>query len=364
MGHDVVFMKRAIALAGKAQGKTSPNPVVGCVIVKDGQVIAEGWHKRCGGDHAEVMALKKAGAQARGAAMYVTLEPCSHWGRTPPCVEAVMNAGIKKVVVAMTDPNPVNDGKSLRILKKNGVTVVSGVCEREARDMNRPFIKYITKKMPFIVAKIAQSLDGKTAMRPGFSPWITAEETRLWAKKKRDQFDAILVGVNTVIEDDPELNAPSKRLKKIVVDSRLRIPEQARILKGAGVQDVIIATTSDAPQAKLKRLIKRGIQVLIMPQKGGRVALKSLFKELAKIEIASILVEGGAVVVGSALKEKLVDKLHLYLAPKVIGEAKAKGDLDGLHIQKLARALKFEITDIQRIGPDAFIELCSPELLK
>ncbi|MBF0123216.1 MAG: bifunctional diaminohydroxyphosphoribosylaminopyrimidine deaminase/5-amino-6-(5-phosphoribosylamino)uracil reductase RibD, partial [Candidatus Omnitrophica bacterium] len=214
-------MKRAISIAQRAAGRTSPNPLVGCVIVKNGRVIAEGWHRRCGADHAEVEALKKAGERACGATMYATLEPCSHWGRTPPCVDAVLKAGIKKVVVAMIDPNPVNNGKSLTILRKHGVSVVLGICEDVARAINRPFIKHMTEKMPFVVAKIAQSLDGKTSMPSGQPRWITAPKTRLWAKKKRDLFDAIMVGVNTVIEDDPRLDAPSKSLKKVIVDSTL-----------------------------------------------------------------------------------------------------------------------------------------------
>ncbi len=361
---DIFYMQQAIALANRAVGKTSPNPIVGCVIVKSGKVVAKGWHKRCGADHAEVDALKKAGEKARGATMYVTLEPCSHWGRTPPCVDAVLKAGIKKIVVAMIDPNPTNNGKSLKILKKYGVTVVLGVCGDEARMMNRPFIKYITQKMPFVVAKIAQSIDGKTAMPSGHSRWITAPETRLWARKKRDLFDAIMVGVNTVIEDDPRLDAPSKLLKKIIVDSSLRVPETSKIFKITPAENIIIATTPQAPQAKLKRLIKCGIQVMIIEEKHGRVDLKRLFKELAKIGIISILIEGGAIVVGNALKNKLVDKLHIYVAPKVMGGGKVKGVIDGRYIQDMARALKFEIADIQRIGSDAFIKLCSPELSK
>ena len=359
---DIFYMQVAITLAQRAAGKTSPNPLVGCVIVKKGKVVAQGWHRRCGADHAEVDALKKAGVRAQGATMYVTLEPCSHWGRTPPCVDAVMRAGIKKVIVAMIDPNPINNGKGVEILRENGVEVIVGVCGEESRAMNRPFIKHMIQKMPFVVAKIAQSIDGKTAMPSGQPRWITAPATRLWARKKRDLFDAIMVGVNTVIEDDPKLDAPSKSLKKIIVDSTLRIPETAKIFKITPAENIIIATTRQAPQARLKRLIRRGVQVLIIEEKLGRVDLKRLFKELAKIGITSILIEGGAMVVGNALKHKLVDKLHIYIAPKVMGAG--KGEVDGRYIQDVARALKFEIADIQRIGPDAFIKLCSPELSK
>ena len=355
ISNDVHVMKRAIALARRGLGHTSPNPMVGCVIVKGGKVIAEDWHKFCGSAHAEVGALKKAGARARGATMYVTLEPCSHWGRTPPCVEAILKAGIRKVVVPMADPNPVNNGKSLRILRAKGIKVVTGVCEKEARALNSAFIKYITTGRPFVTAKTAQTLDGKIASGKGDSKWITAGATRAFARKKRDEFDAILVGINTVLADDPRLNAPSKRLWKVVVDSKLRTPERARIFSGAGRGQVIIAATEAAPKARVLRLQKRGARVIICPARKGQVDLKWLFKELAKIGIASILIEGGAAVIGSALKARLVDRLYEYIAPKIVGDERAKGAVEGLDVVKISQAYRVRLTQVQKLGSDLFL---------
>ncbi|MBF0485766.1 MAG: bifunctional diaminohydroxyphosphoribosylaminopyrimidine deaminase/5-amino-6-(5-phosphoribosylamino)uracil reductase RibD [Candidatus Omnitrophica bacterium] len=353
---DIHYMNRAIGLALRAQGKTSPNPLVGCVIVKNKRTIAEGWHKVCGGDHAEVDALKKAGPKAKGAVMYVTLEPCSHCGRTPPCVDAIVRAGIRKVVVAMKDPNPVNNGKSLKILEKKGVDVVCGILEKKSRDMNQPFIKYITTHMPFVVAKTAQTLDGKIATATGDSKWITREAARVSARARRNDFDAILVGVNTVLKDDPGLNAPSKRLKKVVVDSTLKTPLNARIFKGVRPGDVIVATTPRASKTKIVRLQKKGVVVIMTGLKRGQVDLKRLFKELAKKEITSILIEGGARVVSSALKEGLVDRLHIYIAPRIMGDNKALGSFIGWDVRKVKDALKFKIRSVEPIGGDLFVE--------
>lgn len=355
------FMRRALTLAVKGKGRTSPNPMVGCVIVKGGRVISEGWHKFCGGDHAEVVALKRAGKKARGATMYVTLEPCSHWGRTPPCVEAIIKAGIKKVVVAMIDPNPVNNGKSLMLLRKAGLDVVTGICRETAGELNAVFFKYITRRLPFVVAKSAQTLDGKIATRSGDSKWITSQETREYAKRKRNAFDAILVGVETILSDDPVLDAPAKLIRKVIVDSRLRTPAKARILKASGPAQVIIATTKRARRSSREVLERAGARVVVCPAKEGRVDLKWLFKELAKEGIASILIEGGATVIGSALRAGLIDRLHVYIAPKIVGDERAKSAVARLDVMEIAKAFQFEIGAVHRIGKDVFLELCLPE---
>ena len=313
MPDDIFYMRRALMLAGKGRGAVSPNPMVGCVIVKAGRIIAEGWHKGYGGDHAEVEALKQAGIKAKGSVMYVTLEPCSHWGHTPPCVDAVLAAGIKKVVMAMTDPNRLTNGKSAAKLRDAGIDVVVGVCEADARAMNAPFIKYISTKTPFVVAKTAQTLDGRIATRSGDSKWITSETSRAFARGKRNDFDAILAGIGTVLADDPGLEAPAKAIKKIVLDSKLRIPVNARLFKGAQPGQVIIAVTGKASEARIRRLEKQGVRVILCPEKNGRVDLKALFKALAKMGIASILIEGGAAVIGSALKAGLLDELNVYI---------------------------------------------------
>ena len=354
---DVDYMNRALALAKRGLGRTSPNPLVGCVIVKKGRIIAEGWHKNFGAHHAEVEALKKAGIRARGATMYVTLEPCSHWGKTPPCLKAVLEAGIKRVVVAMKDPNPVNNGRSLQALGARGVQVVSGVCEDKAKDMNAAFTKFITRKLPYVVAKTAQTLDGKIATRTGDSKWISSLEERRSSRKRREEFDAILVGINTVLMDDPRLNAPGKRLRKVILDSRLRIPEKARLFRGTQPAQVIIATTKLAPAVKVARLRKAGVEVMISKTVKGRIDLKRLFKELAKRKIASILIEGGAATVGAALKAGLVDKYRVYLAAKLLGDEWARSSVVGLNISRVAQAKRFSIETIERIGPDVFLEL-------
>ena len=357
MMNDRFYMKRALALARKGLGRTSPNPVVGCVIVGKGGVIAEGWHQACGTDHAEAAALKKAGVKARGAVMYVTLEPCAHWGRTPPCVDAILSAGIRKVVVAMIDPDKRTCGKSVRKLVSAGVEVVTGICEEEAREINAPFIKYQTMKMPFVTAKTAQTLDGRIATRTGDSKWITSDEARAFSRNVRNGFDAILAGIDTVLADDPVLDAPAKRIIKVVVDSRLRISVKAKLFKGTDPGQVIVAVTKKAPLVKARRLESLGASVIFCPEKGGRVDLEWLFKELAKREITSILVEGGAAVIGSALKAGLVDEWQVYISPKVIGDDRARASVTGLDVLKVKDAFAFRIAKVGKIGPDVLLTM-------
>ena len=288
--------------------------------------------------------------------MYVSLEPCSHWGRTPPCVDAILDAGIKRLVVAMKDPNPVNNGKSLRLLKQWGVEVLSGVCEDGAMAINRPFIKVMTKRLPYVTAKIAQTLDGKIATRTGDSKWITSEATRALAKKKRNDFDAILVGIDTILKDDPQLNAPGKRIKKVVLDSSLKIYETSRIFKGSLDGQVIVATTKKANRTLISRFEAKGVRVIVCPEKQGWVDLKWLLKELAKSGIASILIEGGGRTIGSALREGLVDTLHIYIAPKIVGDASARSSVDGLVARRIADVMKCSVKRVQTLGEDIFIE--------
>jgi diaminohydroxyphosphoribosylaminopyrimidine deaminase/5-amino-6-(5-phosphoribosylamino)uracil reductase len=356
MDKDVQFMRRAIALALKGRGRVSPNPMVGALIVRRGRVIAEGWHKRYGGNHAEVDAIKKAGAQARGADLYVTLEPCSHWGHTPPCVEAIIKAGIKRVVAAMKDPNPVNNGRSFRLLRKHGIQLVRGVLAQEAADINRPFIKYMTSGRPYVVAKMAQTLDGKTATRLGESKWITSSKTRLWAKQRRNEFDVILTGINTVLADDPGLNAPSRRIRKVIVDSCLRLPLGAKVFAKTRPEDIMVATTSRAPRRKAERLKSLGVGLIVAQGKDGRVDLGMLFKELARRGLIHILIEGGAGIIGSAIKAGLVDRLHVYLAPKIMGDASARSSVEGISIRDLSRATGCVIRSSVFIGGDLCVE--------
>ncbi len=361
MTADQKFMQRAILLAKRATGRTSPNPLVGCVIVKSGKVVAEGWHKACGGDHAEVDALKKVGARAKGATMYVTLEPCSHWGRTPPCVDAVLAAGIKNVVVAMKDPNPLTNGKSIRKMRSREIEVVTGVCAAEARAMNLAFIKYIVKKMPYVTAKIAQTMDGQAGLRSGQVPWITAPETRAWARSKRHEYDAIVVGVRTVLTDDPQLEAPGKAIVKVVIDSCLRTPPEARLFKNVVRGQVIMAATSRASQVKIAAFEKRGVRVIVCKSSAGRVDLKGLFKELAKNGLIRILIEGGPTLVDAVLKAGLADQVQVYIAPKIMDGVKEIDLISGFDLEALADADKFKIVGADRIGRDLLITLLRRE---
>ncbi len=349
------YISLALDLAKKGWGLTSPNPMVGAVIVKGGKVIAQGWHKRCGGDHAEVDALKKAGAKAKGATLYVTLEPCSHFGRTPPCTEAIIQAGIAKVVVGVLDPNPVNRGKASGILKKAGIKVESGFLQEELVQLNEAFNKYITHKMPFVVAKTAQTLDGKIAAHTGHSQWITSPMARKWAHQMRFGFDAILVGINTVLKDNPRLNSePKKLINKVVLDSTLQIPLKAKLFEGTSPEHVLIVTTNKASQQKINLLSKKA-QVIVAPSKGRHVDMVWTFKELAKREIASVLIEGGSMVIGRALKNKLVDHYYCIIAPKIMGDEHALDSIRGFNLKKVDQALNLKDVSVGKLGDDIFI---------
>jgi len=352
------YMQRALDLAAKGRALTSPNPMAGAVIVRNGRVIGEGWHSKAGSDHAEIAAIKNTKERVKGSTLYVTLEPCHHWGRTPPCVDAVIEHDFKDVIIAVKDPNPLTAGKSIRKMKQAGIKVTTGIGEAEARKLNEVFFKYITQKMPFVTAKIAQTLDGKIATASGSSQWITSEKTRRLAKSLRKNFDAILVGINTVLKDNPVLSAPGKiGFKKIVVDSQLRTSISAKIFEnGKAAKDVILAVTSRASANKIKQFQIKGVTVIVCPLKDGRVDLKSLFKILAEGEITSILMEGGSHVIGSALKDKLVDRLRIYMAPKIIGDREAKSSVVGVNVKDVNKSLRLKFGKMEKIGEDLFIE--------
>jgi len=345
-------------LALRAKGETSPNPIVGAVIVKGGKVIAEGWHHRCGGDHAEIIALKKAGNSAQGARMYVTLEPCYHFGRTPPCVDAVIAGGIKEIFIGMKDPNSRTGGKSIVKMRRAGIKTHVGFLASELSEINKVFIKYITRHLPFVTAKCAQTLDGKIAASNGHSQWITGKKSRDYAHRLRDEFDAILVGINTVLKDNPGLNAArkSKKLKKIILDAFLRIPENAALFKRTDPADVVIAAGADINIAKYRRLIRRGVTILKSPVKAGRIDLKWLMKELARREISNLLIEGGGETVGSALGAGLIDKFLIFMAPKILGDRRALSAVAGLPVRNVNQAVMLKDLSFTKIGEDILIE--------
>jgi len=352
------FMQRALDLALKAKGSTSPNPVVGAVIVKKGRIIAEGWHRRCGADHAEIVALKKAGKRACGGKMYVTLEPCNHYGRTPPCVDQIIKSKIKEVVIGMKDPNPLTNGKSIAKLRRAGIKTKVGVCQKRSEVINEAFIKYKKKKLPFVAVKCAQTLDGKIATANGQSKWITSEAARRLARRIRDEFDAILVGITTVQKDNPRLSAnrKAKRIRKIVLDSSLKISPKANLFSGVKPSDVVIATTAKASSRKRDSLLRKGINIIVCPQRGGEINLRWLFKELAKQEITSVLVEGGAHAVGNTLKEKLADKAYMYIAPKILGDQRALSSVVGISTENISKAIRLREVTIEKVGEDILVQ--------
>jgi len=352
------YMNIAMELALKAKGRTSPNPLVGAILVKGGKIIARGFHRRCGADHAEAVAIKKVGRLAKGAALYVTLEPCSHSGRTPPCTDLIIKSGIQRIFIGMKDPNPLMNGKSIQLLRKAGLEVKVGFREKELRKVNESFFKYIQHALPFVVAKCAQTLDGKIATAGGQSKWITTKEARSYGHRLRDGFDAILVGINTVLKDNPFLNpeGKSKRIKKIILDTRLQLSLKANVFKDVQPGDVIVATTTKADKVKLDLLNRKNVQVMVCPTYDNRVDLQWLFKELAKMEITSILIEGGATMIGAALKEKLVDKMMVFVAPKIMGDQKAVSSIIGFAPVDVNHLPRLKDLTFQKIGDDFLVE--------
>jgi diaminohydroxyphosphoribosylaminopyrimidine deaminase/5-amino-6-(5-phosphoribosylamino)uracil reductase len=363
---DIKYMKRALTLAKKGVGSTSPNPAVGCVIVKNGAIIGEGWHKRAGGPHAEIFALEMAGEEARGADVYVTLEPCCHTGKTPPCCDALIEAGVKRVVVGMSDPNPQVDGGGLRALEQAEIETLCGILENDCRAINLPFIKQVTTGMPHVTYKCAMTLDGNIATITGESRWISCEQSRKYVHKMRASMDAIMVGVDTVIADNPQLtvrHVAGKNPLRIIVDTRLRTPESVNVLNGELSSRTIIATTESNPRVHL-RYIKQGATIIVCAEYDGRVSMIDLLQKLGIMGVQSILLEGGSRLAGSMLQLGLIDELVFFMAPKIIGSnGFAPFTLQG--ITKMAHAIKLDFTDIRRIGSDIVVtarpeQQCSP----
>jgi len=358
------YMKLAIELAKKAEGRTSPNPLVGAVIVKNNQIIGQGYHKKAGTPHAERIALEEAGAKANGADLYVTLEPCNHYGKTPPCTEAIIEAKLKKVYVATLDPNPLVAGKGLERLQQAGIKVELGLEEREAKILNEAFFKYITTKTPFLALKTACSLDGKIATQTGHSQWITGKEAREYGHTLRNKYDAIMVGLGTVLADDPALTCRIKGGRdpiRIVVDSKLSIPEDAKILNLDSEAPTLIATTESAPLTKRKILAEKA-EILVV-NNGEKVDLHKLTRLLGERKITSILVEGGAILNGQLIKQRLVDKLYIFYAPILISGQMAPSFLGGPGSNYLDEALRLKDLSIQKVGED-YLLIAYPKIAR
>jgi len=347
------YMDVAIQLAEKGKGYVSPNPLVGCIIVKRGKIVGKGYHKKYGETHAEINALKAAGKKANNATMYVNIEPCSHWGKTSPCTETIVEAGIREVVVGMEDPNPLVDG--YKELKFRGLKTRIGILRDKAKKLNEAYIKYIKTKRPFVILKLAMSLDGKIATSTGDSKYITSREARKYVHQLRNDVDAVMVGINTITRDNPILDSrlvKGKNPTKIIVDSTLKISERAKVLKDPS--KVIIATTKKAPKKKIDKLHQKGIQVLVLKPKAGLVDLKELMKELGKSGITPVMIEGGAELSGNAIKEGIVDKLLIFTAPKIIGNG--LGPIKNLGIKKVNKAINLKNISTKKIGKDLLIE--------
>ncbi len=352
------MMRRALSLARKGIGKTSPNPVVGCVIVREGVVVGEGWHRKAGTPHAEVHALREAGPLARGADVYVTLEPCSHFGRTPPCADALVAAGVARVFVGMVDPNPTVCGKGITRLEAVGIQVITGVLGKECRLINEPFVKHVSTGLPFLTLKSALTLDGKTATALGDSRWITNDKSRRYVHQLRAEVDAVMVGVGTLLADNPELtvrHVKGKNPLRIIVDSSLKIPNESRVLGDDLARGTIIATTSD-DQERIGFLETRGAQVIRCASDKGRVDLRDLMQRLGAKGIQSILLEGGSELAGAALRQGLIDKFILFYAPIVLGGAAGIGLFGGKSVERMGRAFRLETARVRRFGGDVMIE--------
>lgn len=356
--NEEIFMKEALRIAKNAEGRTSPNPMVGAVIVREGKIIAEGWHRKAGTPHAEVHAINMAGELAKNSSLYVTLEPCSHFGRTPPCANKIVEAGISKVVIAMKDPNPKVAGRGIEILKSAGIEVEVGLLEEEARELNEVFLKWVTKKIPFVTAKFACSLDGKISTVGGESKWITCEESRKFSHHLRDISDAIMVGVNTVIADNPSLTTRIENGKnpiRILVDSMARTPLDSNVICD-GQAKTVIAVTENAPSEKIAALKNLGIEI-IFAGKDEKVDLKILLEELARREITSVLVEGGGTLHFSMFEKNLVDKVFAFIAPKILGGKNALTAVEGAGFQKLSDAVQLKNLTAEKIGEDILLTM-------
>jgi diaminohydroxyphosphoribosylaminopyrimidine deaminase / 5-amino-6-(5-phosphoribosylamino)uracil reductase len=357
---DLRFMKMALRLAARGAGWVSPNPMVGAVVVQAGEVVGRGWHRRYGGPHAEIEALRIAGNLSRGATLYVTLEPCNHHGRTPPCSEAVLAAGVSRVVAAGPDPNPRVSGGGADFLRQHGVQVEMGLLAAEVRRLNEAWFAWVANGRPYVIAKAACSLDGRIATRTGESQWLTGEAARGFGHRLRHECDAILVGAGTVAADDPQLTArlPRRRAKdpiRIVLDSRLRIPSTARLLHLTSPSPTWVACTGAARADKIKALKALGVDVLVMPDENGRVALEPLLQELGRRKVQSLLVEGGAEVLGAFLDQRLVDKFYFFYAPKILGGTEAYPAVAGVGVARLAEAHQARDLTVRRIGTDIVI---------
>jgi len=355
---DAALMRLALDAARRADFRTTPNPMVGCIVAKHGAVLATGWHERAGLPHAEVVALDLAGESARGADLFVTLEPCTVHGRTPPCVERVIAARPSRVVVAMMDPNPRVAGAGVRRLREGGIEVVTGVLESEATALNRFYSKHIATGMPYVTAKFAASLDGRVATTSGESRWITSEESRRLAHRLRHEHDAVLVGVGTVLADDPRLTArldAARQPLRVVLDATLRTPPDARLVSREPGGALIVAAAGAAPDGRRRELERHGAEVVEVARCGEHIDLTAVLRMLGSRDVISVLIEGGPTLLGSAFDAGAVDRVVAMLALRIIGGARAPAAVAGQGVPALAAAGPLQDVSVQRCGPDIVV---------
>ncbi|HHW60701.1 MAG TPA: bifunctional diaminohydroxyphosphoribosylaminopyrimidine deaminase/5-amino-6-(5-phosphoribosylamino)uracil reductase RibD [Syntrophomonadaceae bacterium] len=357
----MTYMQHAISIAARAHGRTEPNPMVGALIVdENGIIVGEGYHQQAGTAHAEIHALRQAGSRARHATVYVSLEPCSHYGHTPPCTEALIEAGVKRVVIAMQDPNPQVAGNGIKRLQAAGIEVETGILEQEAARLNEVFIKHIQTGLPFIASKTAMTLDGKIATKTGDSKWISNEQSRHYVHQLRNQYQAIMVGIGTVMIDDPRLNTRLETSSKrdpvrVIIDTKLDIPVQSRIVQSAEQQKTVVFCGRQVNDAKCRALEKRGVQINRVDSRGDLLSMQQVFKLLYEQGICSILVEGGSSLNGTLLQEKWFDRVYFFIAPKIIGGHSAPGPFGGVGCEKISQGIRVIEREIHSFGEDLMI---------
>ncbi len=358
---DRQYMLRAMELAERGRGFVNPNPLVGAVVVKNGCVIGEGWHEQYGGLHAERNAFKNCTENPQGADLYVTLEPCCHFGKTPPCTDAIIENRIAKVIIGCADPNPLVSGKGMQQLRDAGIEVVCGVEEERLREQNRVFLKYITMKLPYVVLKTAMSLDGKIATRTGDSKWITGEMARQRVQQMRSEYMGIVAGIGTVLADDPMLNCrlagKHRQPVRVVVDSQARIPLKSRLVQTAGDYPTIVACTQKAEENKLKALRTAGVQILLCTEQEGRVNVADLLRLLGARGVDSLLLEGGGELNYSFVQQGLVDEVCAFIAPKMIGGREAKTPVEGQGFGQMKEVMEWGKTEIEKVGKDVLLKV-------
>ncbi|MFW6139906.1 MAG: bifunctional diaminohydroxyphosphoribosylaminopyrimidine deaminase/5-amino-6-(5-phosphoribosylamino)uracil reductase RibD [Acidobacteriota bacterium] len=357
---DISYLHMCYALAEKAIGWASPNPYVGAVIVKKGMIVGHGYHEKPGKPHAEAVALNKAGSQAENSTAYINLEPCVHWGRTPPCLDKILESKLKRVVISSQDPNPLVNGKGIEKMRKSGIQVSLGLLEEKNNRLNEAYLKYIQSKVPFVTLKAAVTLDGKTATKTYSSQWISSPQTREYMHLLRGEHDAIMVGINTILKDDPQLTVRhpgwhGKKITRIILDSHLRISLKSQILSTLSKGNIFIFTLKKAPSEKKDSLEKKGVKVIPIPEKKHKVDLKKALEWLGENQISSVLVEGGGLLYTQILESKTADKIILSVSPKLVGGQQAPGLFQGKGIEIMSDSMKLKKIKTMKIGQDLIV---------